>query len=209
MVSNDPVQSGLVSSIGRPGGNITGVTLIYDELAGKVLELLKEAVPRISRVAVLWNPEHADPEFRETERAAARIGVKLQSLEIRRAADFGGAFEAATAERAEGLIIVSSRLLLQQRAQIAAFVAKNRIPSAGGWGDWAKDGMLLTYGPSQAVAVRHLADYVDKILKGARPSDLPMERPTRFELVINTKTASTLGIKFPDSIQARADGVVE
>lgn len=209
MVSNDPVQAGLVQSVGRPGGNITGITLIYDELAGKVVELLKEAVPAISRVAVLWNPDHADPEFRETQRAAAGLGVRLQSLEVRRAGDFDAAFKAAASERPDGLIIVSSRLLFQQRRQIAEFVAKNQLPAAGGWGDWAKDGLLLTYGPSQAAALRGVAAYVDKILKGARPADLPMERPTRFELVINLKTAKTLGVKFPDTIQARADGVVE
>jgi len=115
LVSNDPVQSGLVASVGRPGANVTGITLIYDELAGKVLELLKEAVPEISRVAVLWNPNHADPEFRETRRAAIAQGVELQSLEVKQPEDFDGAFDAATRERAEGLIIISTRLLLQQR----------------------------------------------------------------------------------------------
>jgi putative ABC transport system substrate-binding protein len=209
LVSNDPVQSGLVASVGRPGGNVTGITLIYDELAGKVLELLKEAVPEISRVAVLWNPDHADPEYRETQRAAASLGVRLQSLEVRRPSDFDGAFSAAVDERAEGLIIVSTRLLLQQRRQIAEFGTKNRIIMAGNWGDWTKDGLLLTYGPNPSEAMRRIAVYVDKILKGVRPADLPMERPTRFELVINMKTAKALGIKFPISIVARADGVIE
>ena len=209
MVSNDPVQSGLVASIGRPGANITGITLIYDDLAGKVLELLKEAVPSISRVAVLWNPDHADPEFRETQRVAAAQDVQIQSLEVRRPGDFDGAFQAATGNRAEGLIIVSARLLLMQRPKIAEFVANSRLPAAGGWGDWAKDGLLLTYGPNTDEAMRRIAIYVDKILKGARPSDLPIERPTRFELVVNVKTAKALGIKFPASILARADDVIE
>ena len=209
LVSNDPVQSGLVASIGRPGGNVTGITLIYDELAGKVLELLKESVPKISRIAVLWNPDHADPEYRETQRAAASLGVRLQSLEVRRPDDFDGAFNAAIGERAEGLIIVSTRLLLRQRRQIAEFGAKNRIIMAGNWGDWTKDGLLLTYGPNPSEAMRRIAVYVDKILKGVRPADLPMERPTRFELVINMKTAQALSIKFPNSILARADGMIE
>jgi putative tryptophan/tyrosine transport system substrate-binding protein len=209
LVSNDPVQSGLVVSVGRPGANITGVTLIYDELAGKVLELLKEAVPEISRVAVLWNPNHADPEYRETQRAAATHGVKLQSLEVRQPGDFDGAFDAAIRERAEGLIIVSSRLLLQQRQRIVGFGVKNRIIMAGNWADWAKDGLLLTYGPSPADAMRRIAYYIDKVIKGAHPADLPMERPTRFELTINQGTATTLGIKFPNAMLARADGVVE
>jgi putative ABC transport system substrate-binding protein len=207
LVSNDPVQSGLVASVARPGGNVTGITLIYDELAGKVLELVKEAVPSISRVAVLWNPDHADPEYRETQRAATALGIKLQSLAVRQAGDFDAAFEAAISERAEGLITVSSRLLLQRRKMIAEFGAKNRILMAGSWGDW--EGMALTYGPNQAVAARRLAYYVDKILKGARPADLPMERPTRFELVLNQKVAAALGIKFPPSILARADGIID
>src|SRR6476619_1276341 len=136
IVSNDPVQSGLVESIGRPGANVTGLTFIYDDLAGKVLELLREAAPGISRVAILWNPDHADPEFRETQRAATAQGVHLQSVEVRRPDDFDGAFRAAITEHAQGLIIVSARLLFQRRRQIADFFATNRIPTAGGWGEW-------------------------------------------------------------------------
>jgi len=208
MVSNDPVQSGLVSSMARPGGNVTGITLIYDELAGKLLELLKEAVPGISRVAVLWNPDHADPEFRETQNAAAKLGVKIQPLQVRQPADFDPAFKACVSERAEGLILVSTRLLFQQRKQIAEFVAKSGIIAAGGWGDWTKDGLLLTYGPNPADAMRRVSGYIDKILKGARPADLPFERPTRFELVVNVNAAKTLGLTLPGSILARADGFV-
>ena len=209
MVSNDPVQSGLVASIGRPGSNVTGITLIYDDLAGKVLELLKDAVPGISRVAVLWNPDHADPEFRETQRVAAAQRVQIQSVEVRRLSDFDGAFKAAIDNRADGLIIVSTRLLLMQRSKIAEFVTNNRMPAAGGWGDWAKDGLLLTYGPNIDDAMRRIAIYVDKILKGARPADLPIERPTRFELVVNMKAAKALGINFPAPLLARADEVIE
>src|SRR5437868_3834751 len=209
LVSNDPVQSGLVASVPRPGGNVTGITLVYDELAGKVIELLKEAVPAISRIAVLWNPDHADPEFQETQRAAAALGVRLQSLEVRQPGDFDAAFNVATTEHAEGLIIVSSRLLLQRRRQIVEFGTKNRIIMAGNWGDWAKDGFLLTYGPDPAAAMRRIAVYVDKILKGTRPADLPVERPTRFQLVINLKTAKTLGLAVPQSLLQRADEVIE
>lgn len=209
LVSNDPVKSGLVASVGRPGANVTGITLIYDELAGKVIELLKETVPAISRVAVLWNPDHADPEFRETQRAAATLGVRLQSLEVRRPDDFAGAFNAAISEHTEGLILVSSRLLFQQRRQIVEFGPKNRIIMAGSWGDWAKDGVLLTYGPNPADAMRRIAIYVDKILKGVHPADLPVQQPTSFELVINLKTAKALGLTVPQSILARADEVIE
>jgi putative ABC transport system substrate-binding protein len=167
MVSNDPVQSGLVTSIRQPGLNITGITLIYDELAGKMLDLMKEALPEISHVAVLWNPDHADPEFRETQRVAIARGVELQSLEVRRPSDFDGAFKAAIDQRAEGLILVSSRLLLAQRQKIKEFTITTRIPAVGNWGDWAvKDGFLFTYGPNTDDAMRDIATYVDKILRG-------------------------------------------
>jgi putative tryptophan/tyrosine transport system substrate-binding protein len=208
-VSNDPVQTGLVSSVGRPGANVTGVTLVYDDLAGKTLDLLKEAVPGITRVSVLWNPEHADPEYRETRRAATALGVRLQSLEVRRASDFDDAFRRALAERTEGLIVVSSRLMSQQRQQIAAFAARNRIVLVGGWGAWTKDGALLTYGPNTAEVMHRVAVYVDKILKGAKPADLPIQQPTKFELVINLNTAKALGLDVPPMLLARADEVIE
>jgi putative tryptophan/tyrosine transport system substrate-binding protein len=143
MVSSDPIQSGLVTSTQRPGANVTGISLVYDELAGKLLELLKEAMPAISRVAVLWNPDHADPEFRETQKVAAARGIQLQSLEVRQPTDFNGAFSAAMAARPEALIILSSRLLLTQRQDIADFVSTARIPAVGSWGDWAKPAFYL------------------------------------------------------------------
>ena len=207
-MSNDPVESGLVTSLGRPGGNVTGITLVYDELAGKTLGFLKEAAPAVSRVAVLWNPDHADPEFRETKRAAAALGVQLQSLEVRRPDDFDRALKAALAERAEGLVIVSSRLMSRQRQQIAEFAAKNRIIVAGGWGEWTKDGALLTYGPNTTELMQRVAIYIAKIIKGARPSDLPMERPTHFELIINLKTAKVFGLMLPPTLLGRADQVI-
>ena len=206
-MSNDPVESGMVASIGRPGGNVTGVTLVYDELAGKTLAILKEAAPSISRVAVLWNPDHADPEFRQMKRAAVALGVQLQSLEVRRPDDFDGAYKAALAERAEGLIIVSSRLMSRQRQQIVEFAAKNRIIVVGGWGEWTKDGALLTYGPNTTETMQRVAVYVAKILKGAHPSDMPMERPTHFDLVINLKIAKSFGLTLPPTLLGRADQV--
>jgi putative tryptophan/tyrosine transport system substrate-binding protein len=207
-MSNDPVESGTVASLARPGGNVTGITLVYDELAGKTLDFLKEAVPAVSRVAVLWNPDHADPEFRETKRAAASLDVKLQSLEVRRPDDFAQAFRAALRERAEAMIVVSSRLMSRQRQQIAEFAAKNRIIVAGGWGEWAKDGALLTYGPNTTELMQRVATYVAKLLKGARPSDLPMERPTHFDLVINLKTARAFGLNLPPTLVGRADRLI-
>jgi putative ABC transport system substrate-binding protein len=209
LVSNDPVQSGLVASIPKPGGNVTGLTLIYDDLAGKMLELLKEAQPAMSRVGVLWNPNHADPEFRETKRVALSKNIDLLSLEIRRPGDFDGAFKAAIDGRAEGLIAVSSRLLLMQRKKITAFAANSRLAAIGSWGDWANDGFLLTYGPDVPEAMRRVAVYSDKVLRGERPGDLPIERPTRFELVVNLKTAKALGLTISPTLLARADRVIE
>lgn len=209
LVSTDPVKSGLIASLARPGGNVTGITQVYDELSGKVVQLLKEVVPGISRVAVLWNPDHADPEFRETARVAEALGVKVHSLEVRRSSDFQDAFDTALRERAEGLVIISSRLLLQQRRQIIEFGTKYRIIMAGNWAAWAKDGLLLTYGPNASQMMERIAHYVDKVLKGTRPADLPMERPTRFELTINLKVAKVLGLDVPNAVIAQAEHVIE
>jgi putative ABC transport system substrate-binding protein len=208
VISNDPVEAGLVSSIGRPGGNVTGITLLLDDLAGKTLGFLKEAAPAVSRVAVLWNPDHADPEFREMKRASVELGVTLQSLEVRRPEDFDRAFHAASANRAEALVIVSSRLMSRQRQQIAQFARAQRIIVVGGWGEWTSDGALLTYGPNTSELMRRAATYVVKVLKGARPADLPIERPTHFELVVNLKTARAFGLTIPPTLLGRADQVI-
>jgi putative ABC transport system substrate-binding protein len=209
LVSNDPVQSGFVASLARPGGNITGVTLILDDLAGKTLELLKEAAPRVSRVTVLWNPDHADPEFRELRRAAPLLGVQLQSAEVRRAGDFDGAFEAARKGHAEALIVVTSRQMLLHHRRIGEFASKNRVPLVAGFGPWTEVGGLMTYGPNVNHMARRAAAYVDKILKGAKPADLPVEQPTRFELIVNLKTAKALDLTTPPSILVRADRVIQ
>jgi putative ABC transport system substrate-binding protein len=208
-VSNDPVESGLVASLGRPGGNVTGITFIYDQLAGKIIEFLKDAAPRVSRVAILWNPDHADPEFRETQRAARTLGVQLQSLEVRGAGDFDGAFQAATRERAEALIVVVSRLMALHQQQIADFAAKNRLILVSGAKNWTELGALLTYGPNTTELIRRTATYVDKILRGAKPADLPMQQPTNFELVINLKTAKALGLAISQDVLSIADEVIE
>jgi len=189
-------------------GTASGAAIEGDELAGKTLAFLKEAAPAASRIAVLWNPDHADPEFREMKRAAANLGVQLQSLEVRRPEDFDRAFNAALSERAEGLVIVSSRLMSRQRQQIAEFAGKNRLIVAGGWGEWTKDGALLTYGPNTTESMQRAAIYVAKILKGARPSDLPIERPTHFDLVINLRTAKSFGLTVPPTLLGRADQVI-
>ena len=207
-VSNDPVVMGFVQSLARPGGNITGTTLILDELAGKRLALLKEVMPQISTVAVLWNPDHADPEFREIQREANVLGVKLDSLEVRQRDDFEPQFSNLTKRRPEALIVISSRLLQANRQRILEFAAASRLPVVGDWGRWTSDGALLSYGPDITEMVPRTAIYVDKILKGAKATDLPVERPTRFELVINLKTAKQIGLTIPPNVLARADRVI-
>jgi putative ABC transport system substrate-binding protein len=207
VVSNDPVASGLVASLARPGGNITGVTYVRDQLAGKTIGLLKDAAPWVSRVAILWNPNHTDPEFRETQRAAHALPVQLQSLEVRESGDFEAAFQAATRERAEALIVLGSRLMALHAQQVSDFAANNQLILVG-TPKWLV-GSLLTYGPDPAEMNRRAAGYVDKILKGAKPGDLPMEQPTKFELMINLKTAKALGIEIPPTLLARADEVIE
>jgi putative ABC transport system substrate-binding protein len=208
-ISADPVQLGLVASLARPGGNATGVTFLQDELASKRLELLKEAAPRISRVAFLWNPDHLDNEPREAQRAALSLNVQLQPVEVRGSADFEGAFRAATEAGADALYVVSSRHTVLNIPRIVDFAAKNRLPLAGGWGAWAKAGGLLSYGPNVNDMARRAADYVDKILKGAKPADLPAQQPTKFELVINLKTAKALGLTVPPVLLTSADAVIE
>jgi putative ABC transport system substrate-binding protein len=208
-VSTDPVRSGLVASLARPGGNATGVTFLLDELAAKRLVLLKEAAPQVSRVAVLFNPDHVDNELREVERAATALGVKLHLAEVRRSSDLEGAFDAALQAAVDGLYVVSSRQTVANIARITEFATRNRLPLAGGWGAWAQAGGLISYGPNVGEMVRQSTVYVDKILKGANPAELPVQQPTRFELLINLKTAKALGLAIPESFLLRADKVIE
>jgi putative tryptophan/tyrosine transport system substrate-binding protein len=207
-VSNDPVEMGFVTSLSRPGGNITGVTLILDELAGKRLALLREVMPQISRVAILWNPEHADPEFREIQIQAKALAVQLQSFEVRRGDDFDPQLQNVMKSRAEAIVVVSSRLMQAHRQLVVEFAAKNRLPVIGDWGRWAPDGALLSYGPDITEMIRRSAIYVDKILKGSKPAELPVERPTKFEFVINLKAAKQIGLTIPPNVLARADRVI-
>lgn len=209
VVSNDPVASGVVASFARPGGNITGVTYINDQLAGKQIELLREAAPGVSRAAILWNPNHTDPEFRETSRAAHALGIGLQSLEVRQSADFNDALEAAARGRAEALVVLGSRLMHRHRQQIGAFAAKNRLLLVGVPGWLMEVGALLTYGPNASELQRAAAGYIDKVFNGAKPADLPMQQPTTFQLAINLAIAKTLGVGLPTTLVARADQVIQ
>jgi putative tryptophan/tyrosine transport system substrate-binding protein len=208
-VSTDPVRAGLVPSLARPGGNVTGVTFVSSELAAKRLQYLKEAAPRISRVAVLWNPNHVDPEYAETQTAGRTLGVQVQSLEVRALGDVDAAFQAAEAGRAEAIIIVSSRLTTFGRQRIMELATRQRLPVVSGWGPWAESGALLSYGPDLNDVVRRAATHVDRILKGANPGTLAVEQPTKFELVVNLKTAAALGLTIPPSLRVQATRIIE
>jgi putative ABC transport system substrate-binding protein len=209
VMSADPLQLGLVASVARPGGNATGFSFLQDELASKRLELLKEVAPRISRVAFLSNPDHPDNELRVAQRAATALGVHLQPIEMRGPSDLDGALQAVTQASVDAFYVVASRQTVASLPRIVNFATKKELPLAGGWGAWAQAGGLLSYGPNVGEIVRNSASYVDKIFKGAKPGDLPVQQPTRFELVINLRTAKALGLSIPESFLLRADKVLE
>lgn len=209
LTSSDPVEGKMIASFARPGGNLTGAAFVSEETAGKRLEFLKQAMPSLKRVAVLWNPDHPDGEYRHTEAAARHLGIQVQSLEVRRVAEFDVAFEAAVRARAEALMVVSSRFMNLNRSRVLEFGRQQQLPVVTGWGPWVVAGGLMSYGPDLDVLARRTATYVDKILRGAKPADLPVEQPTKFELVINLKTAKMLGFTLQPSLLARADRVIE
>jgi len=211
--AGDPLGSGLVASLAKPGGNVTGLSLMSPELAGKRLELLKELVPGLTRIAVLWNAANPYPAnvFTQTKLAAEKLGIEVQSLEIRSSDDLNGALEDALRQNAGALIAVEDPLTYayDNRKRIVTFAAKNRLPVISGVREFADAGGLLAYGANLADLARRAAGYVDKILKGAKPSDLPVEQPTKFDFVINLKTAKSLGLVISPVLLARADEVIE
>ena len=208
---NDPVGSGLVATLARPGGNVTGMSTLSPELIGKRLQLFKEAIPGISRVAVLSNPTIPSQalEVKEAKVAAGLLKVQLQLLEARAPGDFAGAFSAMAKERADGVIIITSSMFYAERTRIAKLAAERRVPTIYGVKEFVEVGGLMTYGIDVHESFRRAAGYVDKILKGAKPADLPVEQPTKFELVINLKTAKALGLTIPQSLLVRADEVIQ
>ena len=212
MIVDDPVALGIVDSLARPGGNITGFTRLTRELSGKRLELLKEAVPGMSRVGVLWDADAPGPaiSFKEYEAAARALKIQLLSLEVRGPnPDFEGAFQAGAKGRAHALITVQNPVLLRYPKRIADLAMKNRLPSMYEVSQYVEDGGLMSYAANVVDQYRRAATYVDKILKGTKPGDLPVEQATKFELVVNLKTARALGITIPQSILVRADRVIE
>ena len=207
----DTVASGLVNSLARPGGNITGLDQIAPELGGKRLELLKEIVPKLSRVAVLWNPQNpaSTLNWKELQLPARQLGFQLQSLEVRSPSGFDKAFEDATRARAGALAIMPDPVFVTNLKRIAELAVKSHLPSIFHLREFVDAGGLAAYGPDRSDMFRRAATYVDKILKGAKPGDLPVEQPTKFELVINLKTAKALGLTIPQSLLVRADQVIE
>jgi putative ABC transport system substrate-binding protein len=207
---SDPVASGLVDSLARPGGNITGFTNISAVLAGKRLELLKETVPKLSRVAVLWDPGNPGslPQWKESQLPARELGLQLHSMEVSSAKEFESAFKEATKARSEALAVTQLALATSNRKQIADLAIINRLPAIYPRGEFVESGGLMSYGPDETERYRRAAVLVDKILRGAKPADLPVEQPTKFELVINLKTAKQHGLTMPAIMLARADKVI-
>jgi putative ABC transport system substrate-binding protein len=211
LVVGDPVRLGVVASLARPGGNITGLTSVGDELFPKQLELLKEAVPRVSRVAVLWNPANPShgPSLKSIEVAARSLGMEPQLQKARGPDEFDSAFAAMTRARAGALLVLSDTMFNLHRTRIADLALKARLPAMYGLREQVEAGGLVAYAANYADLFRRGAIYVDKILKGAKPGDLPVEQPTKFELVINLKTAKALGLTIPQSLLLRADEVIQ
>jgi putative ABC transport system substrate-binding protein len=213
-VAVDPVQSGLVTSLARPGGNVTGLSFFGPELVGKCLEQLKQAVPGVSLVAVLWQPgglgERTEKDMRKgAEIAAPALGVRLHFVEARGREDFDRAFSEMTRARAGALTVLASVMFVNERRRLVDLAAKNRLPAVYAQREFVDAGGLMSYGADVADLFRRAATYVDKILKGAKPGDLPIEQPTKFELLINLKTAKALGLTIPPSLLLQADQVIE
>jgi putative ABC transport system substrate-binding protein len=210
-VSGDPVETGFVTSLARPGGNLTGLSLVAPELSGKRLELLKETVPAISHVAVLVNPANllTAAQMRETQRAAQALQVQLHLVEVRGSQDLDNAFSAIRSMRADAIIMLLDPIFISQRTRMVELTATSRLPAMYGFREDAEGGALMAYGPNFPDMFRRAATYVDKILKGAKPADLPVEQPTKYELVLNLKTARALGLTFPPHLLVWADKVIQ
>jgi ABC-type uncharacterized transport system substrate-binding protein len=208
---NDPVRNGFVASLARPGGNITGLATLAPEINGKLIELLKEIVPRLSHLAVLGTSTQpgSAQSLREAELAARSFGVQVQYLDVRGPKDIEPAFRAAGKEHANGLLVLQSPVINSQRTQVADLAVKSRLPAIFPQSGYVEAGGLMYYGANTADLFRRAAHYVDKILKGAKPADLPVEQPTKFELVINLKTAKQIGLTIPPNVLARADRVIK
>jgi len=208
-LETDPIAAGYAVTLASPGGNVTGVFLDFPELSGKWLELLKEAVPKVSRVAVLWDPATGPVQVKAAEAAARSLRLQLRPLEARSPDDFEGAFRAAARERAGAVLVLGGPVFYSARKQIADLAAKHRLPAIMPFPDFAGDGGLMAYGPDLTSLYRQAGTIAVKILKGRKPGDLPVERPTRFQFAVNLRTAKALGLKLPPSILVRADQMIQ
>jgi len=208
-IGDDVLGAGVITSLSRPGGNTTGLTILAPELSAKRLEVLQEMVPKISRVAALWDPTTGTSQVSTTENAARALRLKLQVLEVRQSDDLAGAFEAARNAQAEALNVFSSPFLSSLHPEIISLAAQYRLPAIYQWKEHVAAGGLLSYGPDLAAMWRQSATIVAKILNGAKPADLPVEQPTKFELALNAKTANSLGLAIPPSMLVRADELIE
>jgi putative ABC transport system substrate-binding protein len=211
MVSGgDPVASSYVASVARPGGNITGMSSLLPEMDAKLLALLKETVPKATRVAVLWNPNSHGGVlgFKEMQAAAPGLKVTLLSIEVRRPDELEAAYAAITAQKADGLLVITDPITFGNRGQIIEFAAKHRLPAMYEVREFVNDGGLMSYGPSLVAMIRRVPFLLDKILKGAKPADIPVEQPSQFEMVVNEKTAKTIGLTIPPPVLVQADAVI-
>ena len=208
-VSDNPMRAGIALSLARPSKNFTGITFITDEMAAKRMELLKEVAPNARRVAVIFNPQHFDDEVTFARRGAESLGIELTTHPINNLIDLDAALHAASESGADSLFIISSRLTGLVAAKIAQHGQERRLPVIASWREFAASGALLSYGPSRIFEAKRLAGYVQKVLNGAKPADLPIEQPVKFELVLNLKTAKVLGINVPNTLIGRADEVIE
>jgi putative ABC transport system substrate-binding protein len=208
-VSDSPMRAGIALSLARPGKNFTGITFLTDEMAAKRIELLKELAPNARRVAVIFNPLHFDDEVTFARRGAESLGIELTTHPIDSVADLDAALQGASASGADSLLVISSRLTGVVAAKIAQYGQEHRLPVIASWREFVASGALLSYGPSRIFEAKRLAGYVQKVLNGEKPADLPIEQPVKFELVINLKTAKALGLTVPPSLLGRADEVIE
>ncbi|MCK1514092.1 ABC transporter substrate-binding protein [Bradyrhizobium sp. 190] len=208
-VSDSPVRSGIAVSLARPSKNFTGITFLTDEMAAKRMELLKEVAPNVRKVAVVFNPQHFDDEVNFARRGAESLGLELTTHPINKIADLDAALQGVGASGADGLLVISSRLTGIVAAKIAQYGQERRLPVIASWREFTDSGALLSYGPSRIFEAKRLAGYVQKVLNGEKPADLPIEQPVKFELVINLKTAKGLGLTVPPSLLGRADEVIE
>ena len=208
-ISESPMRAGIAVSLARPGKNFTGVTFLTDEMAAKRIELLKEVAPNAKRVAVIFNPQHFDDEVTFARRGAEPLGIKLTTHPINDVTDLDAALHAASSSGADSLLVISSRLTGIVAANIAQYGQEHRLPVIASWREFVASGTLLSYGPSRIFEAKRLAGYVQKVLNGEKPADLPIEQPVKFELVINLKTAKILGLTVPPSLLGRADEVIE